>query len=113
VPTEEEAEGNVCQLEEWIAGPGWIVHEGLDHFEKLKGVVFNFGFKIRVGLNLSDHVRVQKSCMITENALGWFWRRLSFLVRYFSTSPLVIISNIFCSASRWLLCFGCRGGPVL
>jgi hypothetical protein len=36
---EEEAEGNVCQLEEWIAGPSWIVHEeGLDHFEKLKGV---------------------------------------------------------------------------
>jgi hypothetical protein len=28
--------------------------------------------------------------MITENALGWFWRRLSSLVRYLSTCPLVI-----------------------
>jgi hypothetical protein len=48
LPTEEEAEGNVCQLEEWIASPSWIVHEGLVHFEKLKGIVFNFGFKIMV-----------------------------------------------------------------
>jgi hypothetical protein len=56
LPTEEEAEGNVRQLEEWIAGPSWIVHKGLDHFEKLKGIVFNFGFKIRVSLDLSDHV---------------------------------------------------------
>jgi hypothetical protein len=37
-----------------------VVHEGFDHFEKLKGVVFNFGFKIRVGLDLSGHVRGTK-----------------------------------------------------
>jgi hypothetical protein len=70
LPTEEEAEGNVCQLEEWIAGPGWIVHEGLDHFEKLKGVVFNFGFKIRVGLNLSDHVGGTKILHDHRECLG-------------------------------------------
>jgi hypothetical protein len=70
LPTEEEAEGNVCQLEEWIAGPGWIVHDGLDHFEKLKGVVFNFGFKIRVGLNLSGHVRGTKILHDHRECLG-------------------------------------------